>query len=91
MSQYSSTIAPLVVDAVLKVADLENNSVDLNDIKIIKKVELVLEVLPALIILPTDTLLFQCSLLPISPFLSPFSPMRQGHHRGHRAGGRRCV
>lgn len=39
VSLYSETIAPIVVDAVLKVADQENNSVDLNDIKLIKKLE----------------------------------------------------
>eukprot|EP00051_Salpingoeca_urceolata_P003629 m.59231 g.59231 ORF g.59231 m.59231 type:complete len:526 (+) comp12960_c0_seq1:265-1842(+) len=37
VSQHSSTIAPLVVDAVLKVADQEHSMVDLNDIRIIKK------------------------------------------------------
>lgn len=37
VSQYSSTIAPMVVDAVLKVANGDN--ADLRDIKIMKKLE----------------------------------------------------
>lgn len=37
VSQYSSTLAPIVVDAVLRVA--ENDNVDMRDIKIIKKLE----------------------------------------------------
>lgn len=41
ISLYADTIAPIVVDAVLKVADLESNTVDLNDIRLIKKLEYV--------------------------------------------------
>lgn len=41
VSLYSSTIAPIVVDAVLAVADQETYSVDLKDIKIIRKLEYV--------------------------------------------------
>lgn len=37
VSQHSSFLAPIAVDAVLAVADLKNNSVDLKDIKIHKK------------------------------------------------------
>eukprot|EP00730_Choanoeca_flexa_P004374 TRINITY_DN11675_c0_g1_i3.p1 TRINITY_DN11675_c0_g1~~TRINITY_DN11675_c0_g1_i3.p1 ORF type:complete len:531 (+),score=156.11 TRINITY_DN11675_c0_g1_i3:45-1637(+) len=39
VSLYSSTIAPLVVDAVMAVADRESHKVDLNDIKIIRKLD----------------------------------------------------
>lgn len=39
VSQYSSFLGPLVVDAVLGVADLEKHTVDLRDIKIVKKLE----------------------------------------------------
>jgi T-complex protein 1 subunit delta len=39
VSLYSSTIAPIVVDAVLAVANREASSVDLNDIKIIRKLD----------------------------------------------------
>lgn len=39
VSLYADTIAPIVVDAALKVADLESNSVDLNDIRLIKKLD----------------------------------------------------
>eukprot|EP01147_Barroeca_monosierra_P003141 gene3141-5888_t len=39
ISLYADTIAPIVVDAVLKVADLESNTVDLNDIRLIKKLD----------------------------------------------------
>ena len=39
VSLYSDTIAPIVVDAVLAVANKESFSVDLNDIKLIKKLE----------------------------------------------------
>ncbi|KAH9445183.1 hypothetical protein Pst134EA_031714 [Puccinia striiformis f. sp. tritici] len=38
VSQYSSILAPIAVDAVKRVADLETSSVDLNNIRIIKKV-----------------------------------------------------
>jgi len=37
VSQYSSSLGPLAVKAVLKIVDPQNNSVDLRDIKIIKK------------------------------------------------------
>ncbi len=39
VSLYSSTIAPIVVEAVMKVADPSTNNVDLRDIKIIKRLE----------------------------------------------------
>jgi chaperonin GroEL (HSP60 family) len=39
VSLYSSTIAPIVVDAVLAVADEATSSVDLDYIKIIRKLE----------------------------------------------------
>ena len=38
VSQYSSFLAPLTVDAVLKVADADATNVDLSDIRLIKKV-----------------------------------------------------
>ncbi|KAA1081492.1 T-complex protein 1 subunit delta [Puccinia graminis f. sp. tritici] len=38
VSQYSSILAPIAVDAVKRVADLETSSVDLKNIRIIKKV-----------------------------------------------------
>lgn len=38
VSQFSSFLAPLAVDSVLKVANEVNKSVDLNDIRLIKKV-----------------------------------------------------
>lgn len=41
VSLYSDTIAPIVVDAVMAVANKEMSSVDLNDIKLIKKLECV--------------------------------------------------
>merc|ERR1719150_2456557 len=37
VSQHSSELSPIAVDAVLKVADAEKNNVNLKDIKIIKK------------------------------------------------------
>merc|ERR1712117_483570 len=37
VSQHSSELSPIAVDAVLKVADTEKNNVNLKDIKIIKK------------------------------------------------------
>ncbi|EGD81276.1 chaperonin complex component TCP-1 delta subunit [Salpingoeca rosetta] len=39
VSLYADTIAPIVVDAVLKVADQEACTVDLNDIKLIQKLD----------------------------------------------------
>ena len=39
VSQYSSTLAPLTVDAVLKLAKEESTNVNLNDIRMVKKVE----------------------------------------------------
>lgn len=38
VSQYSSLLAPLAVDAVIKVVNEAHNNVDLNDIRLIKKV-----------------------------------------------------
>lgn len=38
VSQYSSILAPIAVDAVKRVADLENSNVDLKNIRIVKKV-----------------------------------------------------
>ncbi|CCD22369.1 chaperonin-containing T-complex subunit CCT4 NDAI_0A02110 [Naumovozyma dairenensis CBS 421] len=38
VSQYSSFLAPLAVDSVLSIADEESKNVDLNDIRLIKKV-----------------------------------------------------
>lgn len=38
VSQYSSTLAPLTVDAVLKLAKEESTNVNLNDIRMVKKV-----------------------------------------------------
>ncbi|MBW0485709.1 hypothetical protein O181_025424 [Austropuccinia psidii MF-1] len=38
VSQYSSILAPIAVDAVKRVADLDNSNVDLKNIRIIKKV-----------------------------------------------------
>ncbi|QLG73402.1 hypothetical protein HG535_0E04860 [Zygotorulaspora mrakii] len=38
VSQFSSFLAPLAVDSVLKIANEESKSVDLNDIRLIKKV-----------------------------------------------------
>lgn len=38
VSQHSSTLSPLAVDSVLKVINAEKNNVDLNDIRLIKKV-----------------------------------------------------
>ncbi|ODV60285.1 chaperonin-containing T-complex subunit CCT4 [Ascoidea rubescens DSM 1968] len=37
VSPYTSLLAPLAVDSVLRVADIESNNVDLNDIRLIKK------------------------------------------------------
>lgn len=37
VSQHSDLLAPMVVDAVLRVAKKESHNVDLRDIKIIKK------------------------------------------------------
>eukprot|EP00053_Salpingoeca_punica_P011189 m.100062 g.100062 ORF g.100062 m.100062 type:complete len:548 (-) comp15610_c0_seq1:225-1868(-) len=39
VSQHSATLAPLIVDAMLKVVSDESTSVDLRDIKIVKKLE----------------------------------------------------
>lgn len=38
VSQYSSFLAPLTVDCILKIANEESTTVDLNDIRLIKKV-----------------------------------------------------
>lgn len=38
VSQYSSILSPIAVDAVKKVADLRTDTVDLKDVRIVKKV-----------------------------------------------------
>ena len=38
VSQYSSFLAPLAVDSVLKISDENSKNVDLNDIRLVKKV-----------------------------------------------------